>query len=90
MLDLVFFRADKSGMTYVIFKGTKTAQKTSMRLFSADSREDNPHLTDSDNFFNVTRNRTRVSFSPVSFFSWLLGREPVTSHAASQLRPDYC
>src|SRR6266849_502250 len=82
---------DKSGMTYVIFKGTKTRGKMHVSRFSADPRDDNPHLIASSNFVNVAGDRVRVSFKVQCHFSrsYRVGK-PVTSHLTSQLRPDYC
>jgi len=37
-------------MTYVIFKGTKTASGKCVSLFPAEPRDDNPHLTASGYF----------------------------------------
>src|SRR5438309_6426663 len=58
-----FLRLDKSGMTYVIFKGTKTSRDSRVSQFPAEPRDDRPYLTDSNNFSIIVGNRTRVGFT---------------------------
>ena len=80
----------KSGMTYVIFKGAKTAMRSCVSLFSTESRNHSPHLTASGNFSTLEENRSRVSFTaPCHFSHSSRVGESVTMKVASQLRPDY-
>src|SRR2546425_6290167 len=84
-----FSRFDKSGMTYVIFKGTKT-QRRIYSLFSAESRDHNPYLTPLSSFSRFLGNRTRVAFTvPCYFFHSFGVGKSVTSRFTSELRPDY-
>jgi hypothetical protein len=63
-----FLKLDKSGMTYVIFKGTKTASGMCVSLFPAEPRDDNPHLTASSSFSTSQEIEQVLSSRSTSFF----------------------